>query len=137
MTRHAHPSERGEHSGVRLLSTRVAVPDTPHSQFQLAVSISSSTSTSSGKVRVRAAGELDLATAPQLASDLAALNGSIGTIELDLGGVTFIDLAGLRAILEARCNAQARDQQLHITVPGRACARLLELTRTTELLGAD
>jgi anti-anti-sigma factor len=129
VTRHAHRPA----SGVRLLSTHAAVPDTPPSQFQLAVSIS----TNSGKVHVRAAGELDLATAPQLASDLAALNGNVGTIELDLGGVTFIDLAGLRAILEARRDAQALDQQFRITVLGPACARLIELTGTTELLSTN
>ena len=56
---------------------------------------------------MRAAGEPDPATAAQLASDLAALSRDAGTIELDLGGVTFIDLAGLRAVLDARCNALA------------------------------
>lgn len=102
-------------------------------QVQLAVSITSNSRT----IHVRAAGELDLATAPQLAADLAGLSGDIGTIELDLAGVTFIDLAGLRTILEARSDAEARGQQLRILVPGRACARLLELTRTTAFLCAD
>ena len=133
MTRHAHRPARSEYSAVRLLSTRVAVPDTAPSQLPLAASISAK----SGTIHVRAAGELDLATAPQLASALAALNGHGDTIELDLGGVTFIDLAGLRAILDARCHARARGQEFRIAVTGRACARLLELTGTTELLCAD
>jgi anti-anti-sigma factor len=129
----APPPARGEHHGVRLLSTHVAVPETASSLFGLAVSTSAEGET----IHVRAAGELDLARAPQLASDLAALIGSGGAIKLDLGRVTFIDLAGLRTILDARRDARARDQELCIAVAGPAYARLLELTRTTELLLAD
>jgi anti-anti-sigma factor len=132
VTRHAHPPAGGEHSAVRL-PRPVAVADTAPAQLRLAVSISAE----SGTIQVRAAGELDMATGPQLGSHLAALTGDGGTIDLDLGHVTFIDLAGLRAILEARRDAQARDQDLRIAVPGQACARLLELTRTTELLSSS
>jgi anti-anti-sigma factor len=94
-------------------------------------------SSDGGTIDVRVCGELDRATAPQLSSHLAKLNGNGSAIDLDLGRVTFIDLAGLRAILEARDAALARDQRLRIAVPGRACDRLLELTRTTHLRRAD
>jgi anti-sigma B factor antagonist len=82
---------------------------------------------------LRVTGEVDLATAPELASQLAALDGNGRAIDLDLERVTFIDLAGLRAILHAR----ERDRRLRIAVPGQAVARLLELTGCTELLRAD
>jgi anti-sigma B factor antagonist len=86
---------------------------------------------------VRVAGELDLVTAPELASRLAELDGDGGAIDLDLERVTFVDLAGLRVILDARREARARDRPLRIAVPGRVVARLLELTGSTELLDAD
>jgi anti-anti-sigma factor len=121
----APPPARGEHHGVRLLSTHVAVPETASSLFGLAVSTSAEGET----IHVRAAGELDLARAPQLASDLAALIGSGGAIKLDLGRVTFIDLAGLRPILDARRDAAgARSGVVHrrrrpsLRAPARAHA---------------
>lgn len=120
------------HDGVKLLRTRVAIPATPPPRGRLIVGVSAKDET----LEVRVAGELDLATSPQLASHLSALIRDGDAISLDLARVAFIDLAGLRVLLEARRDAHARGQELHIAVPGHACARLLELTRTTQLLRA-
>jgi anti-anti-sigma factor len=53
-------------------------------------------------VAVLLAGELDLETAPGLEEELAALGATQRTrVVLDLRGVTFMDSAGLKAILRA------------------------------------
>jgi anti-anti-sigma factor len=52
--------------------------------------------------RVRVAGELDLATVPQLRAELAALlEAGRCELDLDLDGVTFCDVAGLTVLLRA------------------------------------
>src|SRR5215204_2568561 len=49
--------------------------------------------------RIRVRGELDLATAPSLCEELeAAAALAAGPLSLDLAEVTFIDLAGMRAL---------------------------------------
>ena len=53
-------------------------------------------------VRVVVAGELDLATAPQLREHVSAqLADHAEIIVLDLAGVSFIDSTGLHALIEA------------------------------------
>ena len=65
-----------------------------------------------GAVEVAVAGEVDVA----VADDLAAVSRLVRTcdptsVDLDLGGVTFIDLHGLRSLDEL-----ARDQEAHGTM---------------------
>jgi anti-anti-sigma factor len=91
-------------------------------------------STDEQVVRVRVVGELDLATAPQFAGQLRTLIESGDEISLDLSRVRFIDLAGLRAVLDARTLARTNGKRLRIIAPSAACTRLFELTATTDLL---
>lgn len=86
---------------------------------------------------VQVFGELDLAGAPRLASCLDDLRGRVATVEIDLAGVTFIDLSGLRVLRDAQREARLHGGQLRIVAPGRAYARLLELTQTTQRILAD
>jgi anti-anti-sigma factor len=88
--------------------------------------------------RVLVAGELDLATVPLLRAvvvklyPLAMRHGM--DIDLDLGGVTFIDSSGLQLGLELR---QQREP-VHVVAASACVDRLLELTHTRELvLDAD
>jgi anti-anti-sigma factor len=77
---------------------------------------------------VTVAGELDVATAPELAQALADADGQV---TLDLSGTTFADPAALRVLLAAR------DRGVRIrALPRRGgqVARLLALTQTEELL---
>jgi len=77
---------------------------------------------------VTVAGELDVATAPELAQALADADGQV---MVDLSGTTFADPAALRVLLEAR------DRGVRIrALPRRGgqVARLLALTHTEELL---
>jgi anti-sigma B factor antagonist len=86
------------------------------------------------KLQVQVVGELDLATAPQLASCLRSLSADTGSLCLDLTRVTFLDLSGLRVLLDARRDAHARGAHLRIVAPSGACRRLFELTETEYLL---
>jgi anti-sigma B factor antagonist len=90
-------------------------------------------STQSGELSLQVRGELDLATAPQLARCLRELQPNADRVCLDLTGVSFLDLSGLRVLLDARRDAGERGAQLRV-VPGEAARRLCELTRTTHLL---
>jgi len=77
---------------------------------------------------VTVAGELDVATAPELAQALADAEGQV---TVDLSATTFADPAALRVLLAARADG------IRIRVlprRGGQVARLFALTQTEELL---
>ena len=77
---------------------------------------------------VSVAGELDVATAPELASALAGVEGEV---TVDLNGATFADPSGLRVLLAARaggCRLRVVRRR------GGPVARLLALTGTERML---
>jgi anti-sigma B factor antagonist len=84
---------------------------------------------------VRVAGEVDLATAPDLA---AALDGALAErrpIVIDLSDVEFIDTSGVRVLLDAR--RHVTEQGIELTVvapPGSPARRILDLTDLSEAL---
>jgi anti-anti-sigma factor len=81
-------------------------------------------------------GELDMATAPALA-DLLQMCGREfdGNIRLDLSGLTFVDSAGLRAIVMAWRRLAAMDRHLVLVNPRPAVRRTLDLAGVTAILG--
>ena len=80
---------------------------------------------------VRVKGEFDLAGVPQLLSALARLDGGI---ELDCSGLTFIDAAGLGALVKAHRACAARGGRLIVVDPSRAVIRLLRLVELDTVL---
>jgi anti-anti-sigma factor len=79
---------------------------------------------------VSVAGELDVATAPELSRALARLDGEV---TVDLRQATFADPCGLRVLLAA----QAGGRRLRVVRRGDgAVARLIALTGTEQLLRA-
>jgi anti-sigma B factor antagonist len=76
------------------------------------------------------AGEIDISTVGQLRERLAELAASRRHLVIDLNQVTFIDAAGLSALVAAANRAAARGISLHVV-----CARpkTLELFRLTGL----
>jgi anti-anti-sigma factor len=84
---------------------------------------------SNGAHVVALAGELDVAAVPQLSLFLARLQGAV---RVDCTRLTFIDAAGIRALLQASANGT--DVEL-VRVSGRV-RRLFEATHTTSLLAA-
>jgi anti-sigma B factor antagonist len=59
---------------------------------------------------VTVVGEVDLATAPQLADVLTQFAN--GTIRVDISGVTFLDSAGMRTLLVVHKNAQRAGRRM-------------------------
>jgi len=83
-----------------------------------------------GAAVLSVAGQLDLLSAPRLASELMAVQftQTDGDLILDLGGLTFIDSSGLRVLIDAHLTQNERGHRLVLrNVPGQV-ARLLEVT---------
>jgi anti-sigma B factor antagonist len=85
---------------------------------------------------LRATGELDLATAPQLVRAIAlAAVGRRPRVLVDLSALAFCDSAGLRALLGAAREVEARAGRIVVAVePGGMVARLFEVSGLTEFL---
>jgi anti-sigma B factor antagonist len=81
---------------------------------------------------VTVSGELDVATGPLLARALRAeVARATAGICLDLRAVTFMDAAGLRAVVDAANALGQRGQQLTLSRPSHSVRRLLEATSMT------
>jgi anti-sigma B factor antagonist len=81
-----------------------------------------------GHVLVTVAGEVDLATVPQLRERLAAPAASGRPLIVDLDGVTFIDAAGLGVLASAARRAAARGASLHALCARHQVRRLFAIT---------
>ena len=82
--------------------------------------------------RIVVKGEIDLAAAPTL---LRRLDDALeadpgGALEIDFGGVTFIDSTALRALL----NVRRRNRHMRIVNPSEAAFKLFEITGTVDYL---
>jgi anti-sigma B factor antagonist len=74
-------------------------------------------------------GELDLGTAPQLLREVAeALSEGHSTVHLDLSGVSFIDCAGLRALIIGQRDARRSGRKLLVARTSAQVDRLRDLT---------
>jgi anti-sigma B factor antagonist len=80
-------------------------------------------------------GEVDIATAPRLEARLRrALDEGARDVVVNLRDVTFIDSAGITALLRAAENARWRYGHLFLTRPTAQAMRVLELTQTAAQL---
>jgi anti-sigma B factor antagonist len=74
-------------------------------------------------------GDLDALTATTLQKAVIdLLREPPRRIEINLRGVTFLDSAGIRALVLCHCDAQQRDCQLTVTDPHPMAYRVLEIT---------
>jgi anti-sigma B factor antagonist len=82
-----------------------------------------------GRATVAASGQIDLATAPQLAKALAQAR-SEGTSEIvvDLSAVDFMDSAGVRVLVQAARESTEAGVQLFLQGAQGWVARVLEIT---------
>lgn len=80
---------------------------------------------------VTVVGELDLDTADQLAG---ALSDCDGMVNVDLGGVTFMDSSGLGTLIRARNRVMEDGGHLLIRGAGDNVRRLFEVTGLAEFL---
>ena len=86
------------------------------------------------------AGEVDPLTASLLSDAIDGVTEAEDRVVLDVGGVTFIDSAGLRVLADAQRAFEARDVTLVLRRPTRALRTLLDVTgmadyvETTEVI---
>jgi anti-anti-sigma factor len=83
---------------------------------------------------IRAAGELDVSTAPTLGQELWTARDQGVTAVLDLADVTSFDSTGLQLLLEASRMSAANGWAFFIARPSNVVQRLIEVSRTGELL---
>jgi anti-sigma B factor antagonist len=81
-----------------------------------------------GHMLVTVAGEMDIATGPQLQERLAALTASGQPIIVDLDRVTFIDASGLRVLANAASQAAQLGASLHAVCARHQVRRLFAIT---------
>jgi anti-sigma B factor antagonist len=91
-----------------------------------------------GRTVVELSGELDMATAPDLAERLGPLveDGS-GPVTLDVSRLEFCDSSGLAVFVEYHRRAQARGTTVALRSPSRALQRVLSLTQLDEMVEPD
>jgi anti-anti-sigma factor len=82
-----------------------------------------------GATTVGASGDIDLSTVGELDDELAAAVGSdAATVIVDLSAVTFIDSAGISALLRGRRAADEHGQDFRVTGAAGPVRQVLELT---------
>jgi anti-anti-sigma factor len=92
----------------------------------------------SGAWRVVARGELDVATADELARTLdPVVSGGASLVVLDLSDVTFLDSSGLRTIVRSATSLEEGGGRLVVDGVSPAVARVLEVTGLLERLRGD
>jgi anti-sigma B factor antagonist len=81
------------------------------------------------RVTMTVRGEIDLATAPQLRHAMTdrLAHGPASSLALDLSGVSFIDCAGVQALLVVQRTAQLLGGDLILTRTSPQVARLVDL----------
>jgi anti-sigma B factor antagonist len=88
-----------------------------------------------GRARLRLHGELDMSSAPMLAQELKAVESHHPReIVLDLAQLSFMDVTGLRTILDAARRARRDGGSVVIANPMPHIIRLLELTAIDQSL---
>ena len=93
---------------------------------------------SSPYFRVTASGEVDSSSAPVLRQHLdALLEQQPSEITVDLGGVTFLDSAGLCVLAAAHRQAAGLDVRLRVFASSRAVIRPLQITGLWNLLKVE
>jgi anti-anti-sigma factor len=83
--------------------------------------------TGRGRFVVTVRGELDLATADRLWSELEPLLSADAVVVLDGTEITFLDSSGLRVLLQAGNRAAADGGAFRLVAPQPAVQRVLEL----------
>jgi anti-sigma B factor antagonist len=85
-------------------------------------------------VRLYLRGELDMATRARVESALMrAEDSSASVIEVDLGGLTFMDSSGVHVALDARRRSREKGHSLVLLEGSESVQRVFELTGTAQL----
>jgi anti-anti-sigma factor len=91
-----------------------------------------------GGTTVAISGEVDIRTEAQVQQSLLRIISECpAKLMLDVAGVSFMDCAGLRALLVTRHRAEMRGVFLRLIATSAAVRRIVELTGTRETLGME
>jgi len=100
------------------------------------MSVSTTRTDSGGRVAV--AGEVDCSTAPQMGACIDSLLAAAPReVVVDLTAVTFLDSAGLHALVTAHARAEEAGVRLRVLVATRAALRPIQVTGLWDVLGAE
>jgi anti-sigma B factor antagonist len=83
---------------------------------------------------VAIAGEVDLATAPEMGAALDDALDVADDVVLDLSNTTFMDSSGIHTLFSGRNRAEALGRRLTIVCPPGAVRRLFDITGYSEHL---
>jgi anti-anti-sigma factor len=84
---------------------------------------------------VRVAGEIDLATAPQLEAHVSSLiDAGARRLTIDLADTTFVDSNGIGVFLEAHKRLGCCDGALTLRSPRRNIRKMLQITGLDQLV---
>lgn len=93
------------------------------------------TTTGDATTTIALAGELDPATAPALSEAIAAAAGDgVTQVDIDLGGITFLDSSGVRVLVSAREQLRAGGVGLSLRNPNPNIRRVLDITGLGEVI---
>ena len=85
---------------------------------------------------VEVAGEVDMATSPQLTQAVEAAPDSMRRVVVDLSEVTFLDSSGLNALVVTRRSLAVRGIDLRVVSPAdHVVRRVFEIAQLTDELG--
>ena len=88
-----------------------------------------------GSVTVNVAGEIDSSNCGQLEAALIGLSPAAGSrVDVDLGGVSFIDSSGLRALLTGQRAIEEQSASMRVVSPSTTVRRLFEITGLADRL---
>jgi len=83
-------------------------------------------------------GELDLFQRDRFCAEAAAvLESAVGDVRLDLSGLTFVDSAGISALLHVGDEARRQGVRLRVAIPDGVVGRVLTLTGVAGLLAGE
>jgi anti-sigma B factor antagonist len=82
-------------------------------------------------------GELDVGTGPELEQAVTkALDAGFRDVVVDLGGTTFMDSAGLHALIRSARRVDAtRGSMTVLSPPGSEARVVIEMSRTADVVG--
>lgn len=87
-----------------------------------------------GSVIVRVSGELDLASAPRLQATAAHLIcGSVAGVTIDLSGLEFADLTGLRALDDVGHDVSRAGAEFHVIGVTEYLRRIIRVAEFADL----
>jgi anti-anti-sigma factor len=92
---------------------------------------------SNGFCVVALTGELDIASAPELAARLEALNSASRHVIVDLSKLTFIDSSGINALVVAAKSVKAEGGEMTLVAPTPHTKRIFEIVHLSDVVSIE